>query len=148
MLYGFGDCEIDIARGEVRRGEHVTRLQPKVCAVLQYLLDRPGQIVSADELIDRIWEGQVIEPVGVARNIAQIRRALGDDSQNPTYIETIPKRGYRTMAVVMLPATPAPADSTPETSTHPKRSADQRSCTYSDAWSTTPSHSTQAASYH
>lgn len=111
MLYRFGDCEVDIARGEIRRGDHTERLQPRVLAVLLYLLERPEQIVSADELIEKIWAGRAIEPVGVARNIAQIRRALGDDSQDPSYIETIAKRGYRTMATVEHVAAPVAAES-------------------------------------
>ena len=92
MFYRFGEWEVDASRSEIRHGSDVQRLQPKVLEVLQYLLEHPGQIVSVEELMAQVWNGRAIEPIGVARNIAQIRRAFGDDARQPQYIETVPKR--------------------------------------------------------
>jgi TolB-like protein/DNA-binding winged helix-turn-helix (wHTH) protein len=100
VSYQFGDWQVDPSLGEIRRGTDVRRLQPRVFAVLQCLLDKPGYIVSTEEIIGQVWQGRAVEPIGVARNVAQIRQALGDDSRKPQYIETIPKRGYRTLAPV------------------------------------------------
>jgi len=98
--YCFGDWEVLTHCNELKRGAEVRRLEPKVAEVLDCLLARPGEIVSPDEIIDRVWRDRVVEPGSVARNIAQLRRALGDSSQQPRYIETISKRGYRTVAPV------------------------------------------------
>jgi len=98
--YLFGGWEVNPQRNEVSRAGETKRLEPKVSAVLHYLLEHPGETVSTEALMDAVWPGRAIEPVGVARNIAQIRRELGDDARHPTYIETIPKRGYRTLAPV------------------------------------------------
>jgi len=76
--------------------------------VLGHLLDQSGEIVSQQELIDRVWDDRLVEPGAVARNIAKIRKALGDDSRNPTYIQTVPKRGYRTIATVTPASQPPP----------------------------------------
>jgi len=83
-------------------------LQPKTIEVLAHLLSQPGAIVSQQELIDVVWAGRVVESGTVARNIAQIRKALGDDSHNPTYIRTVPKRGYSTIAPVSPTSQPLP----------------------------------------
>ncbi len=66
--------------------------------VLVYLLDRPGDVVPVDELIREIWAGRVVEESAVHQAISKIRRALGDDSQRPVYLESIPRRGYRVVA--------------------------------------------------
>jgi pimeloyl-ACP methyl ester carboxylesterase/DNA-binding winged helix-turn-helix (wHTH) protein len=75
--------------------------------VLRYLLDRPNQTVSTEELLDAVWAGRVVEPAAVHRGISHIRRALGDDPQHPRFIETIPKRGYRAIASVEPVGEPA-----------------------------------------
>ena len=67
--------------------------------VLAYLLSHAGHVISLDEMLDQFWAGHA-EPIMVAKRINQIRRALGDDVREPVYIETIPKRGYRTIAAV------------------------------------------------
>lgn len=77
-----------------------TVLEPKVMAVLVYLARRPGEVVSADELIDVIWHGRPMGDNPVYRCIALLRRALGDDPRAPRCIATVPTKGYRLIAAV------------------------------------------------
>ncbi len=80
-------------------------LEPKVMDALLLLVDRGGEVVSKDELIDEVWEGRIISEGTLTNTIAELRGALGDDARNPSFIETIPKRGYRLVCPVEeLPA--------------------------------------------
>ncbi|MBD8526956.1 winged helix-turn-helix domain-containing protein [Pseudomarimonas arenosa] len=89
------------------RAEQSISLEPRVMDTLVYLAQHPGRPVSRDELLEKVWQRVVCEQ-SVNRNIAELRKALGDDSQAPRYIETIPKRGYRLIAEVSpLPVTAA-----------------------------------------
>ncbi|MEQ9450514.1 MAG: winged helix-turn-helix domain-containing protein [Pseudomonadales bacterium] len=91
--------------GEQHQVEH------KAMEVLCYLLEHAGQIVPAEELLDNVWPDRVVEPNVIHRNLSVIRHSLGDDPRHPTYIETISKRGYRTLASVqVLPPAPAAAE--------------------------------------
>lgn len=102
-----GDCrvEADLDRIVAPHGE--TALEPKTMAVLMYLARHPGRVVGAGELIEAVWLGRPMGDNPVYRCIAQLRRALGDDPKAPTYIITVPTKGYRLIAPV-LPFTPGP----------------------------------------
>jgi DNA-binding winged helix-turn-helix (wHTH) protein/tetratricopeptide (TPR) repeat protein len=76
------------------------RLEPKAVDVLALLVARVGEVVSKDELIDRVWESRIISEGTLTNTIAELRRALGDDARDPCFIETIPKRGYRLICPV------------------------------------------------
>jgi len=67
---------------------------------LLLLADQDGEVVTKNDLIDGVWEGRIISEGTLTNTIAELRRALGDDARNPTYIETIPKRGYRLICPV------------------------------------------------
>lgn len=73
--------------------------------VLVYLCRRPGSVVSADEIIESVWGGRPMGDNPVYKSVAKLRRALGDDANSPTYIETVAKKGYRLVADI--------ADATP-----------------------------------
>lgn len=90
------------------QGEDV-RLKPKAMAVLVELARQPGVTVSRDELLDRVWGNTHITPGVVGHAITALRRAFGDTLDAPTYIETIPRTGYRLLASVTEAAAPAPA---------------------------------------
>jgi TolB-like protein/DNA-binding winged helix-turn-helix (wHTH) protein len=77
--------------------------------LLLYLADRPGQVVGAEELLNQVWSGVVVTQDSVYQAIAAVRRVLGDDPRNPTYIATVPRLGYRLIAKV------SPWDGTPPT---------------------------------
>src|SRR5262249_22574050 len=75
-------------------------LRPKTWSVMQYLAERPGQLVTKRELLDAVWgEVEVTESV-LNRSIAELRTALGDSFKTPHVIETVPRRGFRLIAPV------------------------------------------------
>jgi DNA-binding winged helix-turn-helix (wHTH) protein/TolB-like protein len=100
VAYQFGTWIVEPHLNRIRNSEGETQLEPKTAEVLAYLLSHEGQIVSIDELLDNVWKDRVVEANAVHRNVNRIRRALGDTAREREYIETIPKRGYRTIAPV------------------------------------------------
>ena len=83
-----------------REGETVP-LAPKVGETLRVLLERHGTVVEKAELMRAVWPDTTVEEIGLARNISQLRKALGDESEAGKYIETLPKRGYRFVGEVV-----------------------------------------------
>jgi predicted ATPase/DNA-binding winged helix-turn-helix (wHTH) protein len=75
-------------------------LRPKSYAVLRYLVERSGRLVTEDELLEAVWPEVCVEPQAVKSSMFDVRRALGDSPKKPTFIETLPKRGYRFIAQV------------------------------------------------
>ena len=102
-LHTFGEFTLDPARYELRRGEEVLRLQPKTWDVLRYLVDNPGRLVTKDELLAAVWPGVIVTENSLTRCIMEVRRVLDDDVASPRCIETVPRRGYRWIAVVQEP---------------------------------------------
>ncbi len=84
--------------GMLENGAGSTRLEHRTAALLELLARKPGELVSHSEIIDQVWDGRTVSPNSVAVVISDIRRALGDDPKAPTFIETLPKRGYRLIA--------------------------------------------------
>lgn len=80
-----------------RGGMHVS-LQPQVMDLLVYLAHHHDEVVSTEKLLSSLWKGRVVTTSSIYSSIKQLREALGDDVQNPSYIKTIPKRGYRLSA--------------------------------------------------
>ena len=76
-------------------GADPIKLRPKSLEVLAYLAERPGQLVSKEELLKRVWFGRVISDSGLRLCVCEIRTALGDDPEKPFYLKTIVGRGYR-----------------------------------------------------
>jgi TolB-like protein/DNA-binding winged helix-turn-helix (wHTH) protein len=109
-----GEWLLDAERNEVRRGEEAVRLEPKAVEVLRQLALRPGRVLSREELLSSVWPGVIVGDDALTQAIIKLRKALGDDAQQPRYIETIPKRGYRLVAAVTsAEAPPASAPSPP-----------------------------------
>jgi len=90
---------------ELRKGDARIRLQEQPFQILQLLLDRPGAVITRDELRDRLWPDGTFVDFEHSLNAAvkRLRAALGDDAREPRYIETLPRRGYRWIAAA-LPA--------------------------------------------
>jgi DNA-binding winged helix-turn-helix (wHTH) protein len=76
------------------------RLTPKAFAVLQYLVEHPGRLLTQNELLEAAWPDTFVQPEVLKSQILDIRRVLGDDSKNPRFIETLPRRGYQFIAPV------------------------------------------------
>jgi eukaryotic-like serine/threonine-protein kinase len=111
----FGIFEADLTAGELRKGGKRIRLQEQPFQILAILLQRPAQIVTREELRSKLWPGDTFVDFehGVNSAVARLRDALGDSADNPRYIETLPRRGYRLIvAVDGFPA--APPVATPE----------------------------------
>ena len=100
----FGTYEVSLESGEVRKGGLRIRVQQQPTKLLEILLERPGEVVTREELRNRVWPNESFGDFDQALNIAigKLRNALGDSAENPRYIETLPKRGYRFIADVSV----------------------------------------------
>jgi eukaryotic-like serine/threonine-protein kinase len=100
--YQFGPFELDAAEGTLARNGSRVKLQDLPCRLLIMLVERPGEVVSREEIRQRIWSADTFlefdNSLGVA--IGKVRGALGDDRETPRYLETVPRRGYRFFAPV------------------------------------------------
>jgi DNA-binding winged helix-turn-helix (wHTH) protein/Tol biopolymer transport system component len=98
----FGSFEADLHSGEVRKSGSRVKLQEQPFKVLQVLLERPGVLVTREELRSRIWPDESFGDFDHAVNVAvgKLRVALGDSADNPSFVETIPRRGYRFVAML------------------------------------------------
>jgi DNA-binding winged helix-turn-helix (wHTH) protein len=96
----FGEFEVDLqARRLFKQGAEV-RLREQLFIVLETLIEHAGSPVSRDAFQKRLWPGDTLVDFEINLNtlIARLREALGDSAENPRYIETLPKRGYRFLA--------------------------------------------------
>ena len=100
----FGVFEVDLAAGELRRNGARIKLQEQPFQVLAALLERPGELVSKEELQERIWKEDTFVDFdrSLATAVNKVRQALGDSAANSRFIETVPKRGYRFLAQISL----------------------------------------------
>jgi TolB-like protein/Flp pilus assembly protein TadD len=95
-----------------RDGKRVA-LTPKAYAVLRYLVERAGRLVTQDELLEAVWPSTFVQPEVLKSQILDVRAALGDRPKDPLYIETVPRRGYRFIASVRDAVDAASADAEP-----------------------------------
>ena len=93
----FGPFDVDVKAGELRRDGGVIPVQDLPFRLLTALLERPGEVVSRTELAERLWGSDTFVDAAAGLNtaVAKLRDALGDNADEPLYIETVPKRGYR-----------------------------------------------------
>src|SRR5580704_11904421 len=105
-LTRFGVFELDRRSGELRKAGSRIRLQIQPLKVLIALLDEPGAVVTREELKRRIWPDESFGDFDHAVNVAvaKLRAALADSADTPRFIETLPRRGYRFIFPVALPA--------------------------------------------
>ena len=108
--FTLGDWLVEPRACHLSRGDTVVKLRPQLVDLLVCLARRHGEIVLKDEILAEVWPGQFIAESGLSRCVAELRQFLQDDVQEPRYIETIPKRGYRLVAPVawLPPAREAP----------------------------------------
>ncbi len=95
-----GEWWADRTTNELGRAGDTVRIEPKAMEVLMLLADHADRVVSREELLTTVWPGVVVGDEALTQSIIKLRRALGDDPRAPSYIETIPKRGYRLIAPV------------------------------------------------
>ncbi len=108
----FGEFELDLRSGELRRGGQSTLIQPKVLEVLTTLLEHPGEVVTREELRAQLWSADTYVEFddGLNHSIRKLRAALDDSAEHPRFIQTLPRHGYRFLAAVEPVAPPSPAE--------------------------------------
>lgn len=107
----FGPFAFEPVRGELRRDGQPVQLTPRAAEVLTHLVRHQGRVVLREELLSWVWGnlGRTSADARLNSCVRRLRRTLGDDAQAPTYIETVPKRGYRFIAEVDWREEPLPA---------------------------------------
>jgi DNA-binding winged helix-turn-helix (wHTH) protein len=108
----FGIFELDLLTGELRKSGVRVRLQEQPFRILALLVERPGDLVTREELKSRIWPEAVFVDFerGLHRGVNKLRRALGDLADSPRFVETLARRGYRFIAPVEGKPTAVSAD--------------------------------------
>jgi len=106
-LIDFGGFRLDRRAGQLTSDGTPIALRPKTWAVLQYLVNRAGVLVTKDDLLDAVWTDTSITEAVLNKSIGELRRALGDSVKSPRFIETVQRRGFRFIA----PLSPADLES-------------------------------------
>lgn len=106
-LVRFGQFELDLRTAEIYKEGKRIKLQEQPWQVLALLIERPGELVSREELRKKLWPNDTVVDFDHGVNIAinKLRDALGDSPDKPQFIETLPRRGYRFIAPVTAPKT-------------------------------------------
>src|SRR6476646_9123396 len=117
----FGVFEVDLRAGELRRNGSRVKLQDQPLQILTLLLERPGEVVSRDELRTHLWPADTFVDFDHSLNAAvrRLRDALGDSAENPRFVETVARRGYR----FLVPVSGMPPAVEAELPVHPPRPA-------------------------
>ena len=99
-LLRFESFELDVRSRELRKGKQRIRLQEQPFEILRLMLERPGDVVTREELARHLWPKGTFVDFEHSLNAAvkRLRAALGDDADNPRFVETLPRRGYRFIA--------------------------------------------------
>jgi DNA-binding winged helix-turn-helix (wHTH) protein len=123
----FGPFRFDTLDRTLSRDGEEIRLPPRALAILEYLLERPGRVVSKQELIDAVWKDAFVGETSLTEAIGVLRQALGDSAAEPAVIQTIHRRGYRFVGTLRADAQPSapltPVASPDETSEEPAAAA-------------------------
>jgi DNA-binding winged helix-turn-helix (wHTH) protein len=105
-IYRFGVFELDLRTAELRKKGVKLKLQEQPCQILLKLLEHPGEMVSREKLRSTLWHEDTFVDfeTGLNTAIKRLRETLGDSADNPTFIQTLPRRGYKFIAPVEIPA--------------------------------------------
>ncbi len=91
----FGPFRLDMMYGRLWRGPQATTLRPRSLAMLRYLVEHPGRLVTKAELRQHVWAGTHVTDTVLRVCVQEIRAALGDAAATPRYLETVGRQGYR-----------------------------------------------------
>jgi len=94
-LYRWDDFVLDLVAYKLERAGAALPLEPKALNLLAFLVERPGRLVTKQEIFEAVWPDTAVTDHALTRVVAQLRRALGDEARESAYIETVPTRGYR-----------------------------------------------------
>jgi len=106
----FDPFRLDPSNARLWRGEHAVALTPKAFAVLAYLLQHPGRLVTKEELLQAVWADSLVTDASLKVCIGEVRKALRDRAQKPRFIETVHRRGYRFIAETSVVDAPGPGE--------------------------------------
>ena len=112
-LYRFGEFELDAAAGRLRQGKREVELAPKGFQVLAYLIENRERLVPKQELMEALWKDTFVTDDALVQVITALRRALGDDPEQPRYIRTRPRVGYQFIAPIQPASVPLPSTIVP-----------------------------------
>jgi DNA-binding winged helix-turn-helix (wHTH) protein len=107
-----GSWKVDPNLDEISSGGRIVKLEPRTMRLLLYLAANRNRVVGLTEMLDEIWPNVVVTPQSVYSTIAQLRQILGDSTESPAYIATVPRKGYRLIAEVAECLDAVPIDPT------------------------------------
>ncbi len=119
-ILAFGDFRLDTGSGQLLQHAAPVPLPPKAFALLHYLAERSGRLVSKQELLDTVWAGVFVGDAVLKTAVRDLRRALADDPHAPRFIETAHRRGYRFVAPVTRVAGPPALPPVAAAADHPR----------------------------
>ena len=101
----FDGWTLNCNSGELRKADRCIRLRPQPLQILEELLAHPGEVVSREQLIKKLWPKGIVDfDTALNSAVRRLRKALCDDADTPKYIETLPRRGYRFIGSIMPPS--------------------------------------------
>jgi len=104
----FGRYRLEPGAG-LMSGAREVHLTPKALALLSFIAERPGDVITKEELFAAVWPEVAVGDAALVTCIQELRKALRDDARRPRYIETLHRRGYRCIAKAASSARPAPS---------------------------------------
>jgi TolB-like protein len=104
VIYEFDDVKIECRNFQILKKGMAQRITPRAFEVLLFLVENGGRVVGKQELFDEVWKESFVIDNALTRMIKEIRHVIGDDADAPRYIETVPKRGYRFIALTTATA--------------------------------------------
>ena len=118
-----GAWRVDPALDQISKDGNTVKLERRAMQLLLCLAEHAGQVVSVEQLLDEVWAGVVVTPDSVYHAVAALRRMLGDDTKEPTYIANVPRRGYRLIAPVApwVEVPQMPVEDSPSPAAEPAR---------------------------
>src|SRR5438876_2358555 len=102
IIFEFDDFRVDTGQFLLMKGGQPTAITPTVFRILLALLERPGQIVTKDDLMKFVWPDSFVEEGNLNRNVSTLRKILDEKPCDHRYIETVPKTGYRFVAPIRV----------------------------------------------
>ncbi len=112
-VWRIGEWRVDPDLDVLSREGQTIRVEPRTMRLLLYLAAHAGRVVDVQQLLDKVWPNVVVTQSSVYQAVLQLRRILGDDTEHPSYIENVPRRGYRLIAPVAPWDTPSAAATDP-----------------------------------
>src|ERR1700680_789644 len=109
VIFQFDDVQVDVGNAQILKAGRPVAVEPKALRVLVYLLENSGRLVEKEELLAAVWQDTFVTENALTREIALLRKALGDTKSAAKYIETVPTRGYRFIASVTSDGSGEPA---------------------------------------